>query len=173
MCPAAMEAIHAEVQATRYRRSFALSGELDAERIEATLKERRADPSDPETRGIPATQGRGPRGLTGSASTAPDGAPFGSLTAAPRPAAKEHPGGSQFIIIDSPGNEDRRNAWPKVTTIGISDLHCVPRTADGNRASKFFDLGINRAISEDHDWSDHGRPFAPSPVSGTIVHHAI
>jgi len=36
--PAAMEAIHAEVQATRYRRSFALSGELDAERIEATLK---------------------------------------------------------------------------------------------------------------------------------------
>jgi HSP20 family molecular chaperone IbpA len=37
--PAAMEAIHAEVQATRYRRSFALSGELDAERIEATLKD--------------------------------------------------------------------------------------------------------------------------------------
>ena len=36
---AAMEAIHAEVQATRYRRSFALSGELDAERIEATLKD--------------------------------------------------------------------------------------------------------------------------------------
>jgi HSP20 family protein len=36
--PGAMEAIHAEVQATRYRRSFALSGELDAERIEATLK---------------------------------------------------------------------------------------------------------------------------------------
>jgi HSP20 family protein len=36
--PAAMEAIHADVQATRYRRSFALSGELDAERIEATLK---------------------------------------------------------------------------------------------------------------------------------------
>lgn len=37
--PAAMEAIHAEVQATRYRRSFALSAELDAERIEATLKD--------------------------------------------------------------------------------------------------------------------------------------
>ena len=37
--PAAMDAIHAEVQATRYRRSFALSGELDAERIEATLKD--------------------------------------------------------------------------------------------------------------------------------------
>lgn len=37
--PAAMEAIHADVQATRYRRSFALSGELDAERIEATLKD--------------------------------------------------------------------------------------------------------------------------------------
>ena len=37
--PAAMEAIHADVQVTRYRRSFALSGELDAERIEATLKD--------------------------------------------------------------------------------------------------------------------------------------
>ena len=37
--PAAMEAIHADVQATRYRRSFALSAELDAERIEATLKD--------------------------------------------------------------------------------------------------------------------------------------
>ena len=36
--PAAMEAIHADVQATRYRRGFALSGELDTERIEATLK---------------------------------------------------------------------------------------------------------------------------------------
>jgi HSP20 family protein len=36
--PAAMEAIHAEVQATRYRRNFALGGKLDAERIEATLK---------------------------------------------------------------------------------------------------------------------------------------
>ena len=36
--PAAMEAMHADVQATRYRRGFALSGELDAERIEATLK---------------------------------------------------------------------------------------------------------------------------------------
>ena len=37
--PAAMEAIHAEAQATRYRRSFALSGELDTERIEASLKD--------------------------------------------------------------------------------------------------------------------------------------
>lgn len=37
--PAGMEAIYADVQATRYRRSFALSGELDTERIEATLKD--------------------------------------------------------------------------------------------------------------------------------------
>jgi HSP20 family molecular chaperone IbpA len=37
--PAGMEAIHADVQATRYRRSFVLSGELDTERIEATLKD--------------------------------------------------------------------------------------------------------------------------------------
>ena len=37
--PAAMEAMHADVQATRYRRGFVLSGELDAERIEATLKD--------------------------------------------------------------------------------------------------------------------------------------
>ena len=39
--PGGHGAIHAEVQATRYRRSFALSGELDAERIEATLQGRR------------------------------------------------------------------------------------------------------------------------------------
>ena len=37
--PAGMEALYADVQATRYRRSFALSGELDTERIEATLKD--------------------------------------------------------------------------------------------------------------------------------------
>jgi HSP20 family molecular chaperone IbpA len=37
--PAGMEAIYADVQATRYRRSFALSGELDTERIEASLKD--------------------------------------------------------------------------------------------------------------------------------------
>jgi len=37
--PDGMEAIYADVQATRYRRSFALSGELDTERIEASLKD--------------------------------------------------------------------------------------------------------------------------------------
>jgi HSP20 family molecular chaperone IbpA len=37
--PAGMEAIYADVQATRYRRSFSLSGELDTDRIEATLKD--------------------------------------------------------------------------------------------------------------------------------------
>jgi HSP20 family molecular chaperone IbpA len=37
--PAGMEATYADVQATRYRRSFALSGELDTERIEASLKD--------------------------------------------------------------------------------------------------------------------------------------
>jgi HSP20 family molecular chaperone IbpA len=37
--PDGMEAIYADVQVTRYRRSFALSGELDAERIEASLKD--------------------------------------------------------------------------------------------------------------------------------------
>lgn len=37
--PDRMEALYAEVQATRYRRSFALSGELDTERIEATHKD--------------------------------------------------------------------------------------------------------------------------------------
>ena len=37
--PSGMEAIYADVPATRYRRSFVLSGELDTERIEATLKD--------------------------------------------------------------------------------------------------------------------------------------
>lgn len=37
--PAGMEAVYADVQATRYRRSFVLSGELETERIEASLKD--------------------------------------------------------------------------------------------------------------------------------------
>jgi len=37
--PAGIEALYADVQATKYRRSFVLSGELDAERIEANLKD--------------------------------------------------------------------------------------------------------------------------------------
>jgi HSP20 family protein len=37
--PDAMEALYAEVHATQYRRSFTLSGELDAERIEASLND--------------------------------------------------------------------------------------------------------------------------------------
>ncbi|MBD5803189.1 Hsp20/alpha crystallin family protein [Aromatoleum evansii] len=37
--PEGMEALYADVQATRYARSFALSGELDAERTEASLKD--------------------------------------------------------------------------------------------------------------------------------------
>jgi HSP20 family molecular chaperone IbpA len=37
--PAAIEALHADVQATKYRRSFALSGELETERIQANLKD--------------------------------------------------------------------------------------------------------------------------------------
>lgn len=37
--PQGMEALYADVQATRYRRSFVLSGELEAERIEANLKD--------------------------------------------------------------------------------------------------------------------------------------
>src|SRR5690606_35554552 len=37
--PAGMEALYADVQATKYRRSFVLSGELDTERIEANLKD--------------------------------------------------------------------------------------------------------------------------------------
>ena len=37
--PEGMEAIHAEVRAARYRRSFTLSRELDSARIEAALKD--------------------------------------------------------------------------------------------------------------------------------------
>ncbi len=36
--PQRMEALYAELQSTRYRRSFTLSGELDAERTIANLK---------------------------------------------------------------------------------------------------------------------------------------
>jgi len=34
-----MEALYADVQATRYSRSFGLSSELEPDRIEATLKD--------------------------------------------------------------------------------------------------------------------------------------
>ncbi len=37
--PAGMSALHADVKITQYRRSFALSGELDTEHIAATLKD--------------------------------------------------------------------------------------------------------------------------------------
>lgn len=37
--PQGMQALYADVRATRYRRSFTLSGELDTERIEAQLKD--------------------------------------------------------------------------------------------------------------------------------------
>jgi HSP20 family protein len=37
--PVAMSALHAELKATQYRRSFVLSGELDTEHIAATLKD--------------------------------------------------------------------------------------------------------------------------------------
>ncbi len=37
--PQQMEALHAEVQSTHYYRSFALSGELDAEKTQANLKD--------------------------------------------------------------------------------------------------------------------------------------
>jgi HSP20 family molecular chaperone IbpA len=37
--PEAMEALHADVRATRYSRSFALSRELDSAKIEASLKD--------------------------------------------------------------------------------------------------------------------------------------
>lgn len=37
--PDDMQALYADVQATRYRRSFTLSGELDTERIDAQLKD--------------------------------------------------------------------------------------------------------------------------------------
>jgi len=34
-----MEALYVDVQATKYRRSFVLSGELETERIEGSLKD--------------------------------------------------------------------------------------------------------------------------------------
>lgn len=37
--PQGMEAIYADMQATKFRRSFVLSGELETERIEANLKD--------------------------------------------------------------------------------------------------------------------------------------
>ena len=37
--PEGMEAVHADVRATRYRRTFALSSELEADRIDASLKD--------------------------------------------------------------------------------------------------------------------------------------
>ncbi len=37
--PQGMEALYADVRATHYQRSFGLSSELDADRIEATLKD--------------------------------------------------------------------------------------------------------------------------------------
>jgi HSP20 family molecular chaperone IbpA len=37
--PQGIEAVHADVRATKYRRSFTLSSELDTDRIEATLKD--------------------------------------------------------------------------------------------------------------------------------------
>ena len=37
--PTKMEALHADVRATRYQRSFALSRELDRDKIEANLRE--------------------------------------------------------------------------------------------------------------------------------------
>ncbi|MGE5666756.1 MAG: Hsp20/alpha crystallin family protein [Betaproteobacteria bacterium] len=37
--PSGMEAIYADVQSTRYARSFVLSSELDSDRIEASLKD--------------------------------------------------------------------------------------------------------------------------------------
>jgi HSP20 family protein len=37
--PAGIEALYADVQATKYRRSFVLSGELDTDQIEANLKD--------------------------------------------------------------------------------------------------------------------------------------
>jgi HSP20 family molecular chaperone IbpA len=36
--PAGTEALYADLQATKYRRSFLLSGELETDRIEANLK---------------------------------------------------------------------------------------------------------------------------------------
>ena len=37
--PQGIEAVYADLRATRYRRSFVLSGELDADKIEANLKD--------------------------------------------------------------------------------------------------------------------------------------
>ena len=37
--PAGTEALYADLQATKYRRSFLLSGELETDRIEASLKD--------------------------------------------------------------------------------------------------------------------------------------
>jgi len=37
--PEGMEALYADVRSTRYRRSFALSGELETDRIDASLKD--------------------------------------------------------------------------------------------------------------------------------------
>jgi HSP20 family protein len=37
--PAGVEALYADVQSTKYRRSFVLSGELETDRIEASLKD--------------------------------------------------------------------------------------------------------------------------------------
>ena len=37
--PAGMEALYADLQSTKYRRSFLLSGELETDRIEASLKD--------------------------------------------------------------------------------------------------------------------------------------
>jgi HSP20 family molecular chaperone IbpA len=37
--PAGIEALYADMQATKYRRSFTLSAELEAERIEANLRD--------------------------------------------------------------------------------------------------------------------------------------
>ena len=37
--PEGIEALYADVQATRYRRSFVLSGELETDQIEASLKD--------------------------------------------------------------------------------------------------------------------------------------
>jgi len=37
--PAGIEALYADVQATKYRRNFALSGELETDKIEANLKD--------------------------------------------------------------------------------------------------------------------------------------
>ncbi|HLY51517.1 MAG TPA: Hsp20/alpha crystallin family protein, partial [Steroidobacteraceae bacterium] len=37
--PSGMAALYADLQTTRYRRSFVLSGELETERIEASLKD--------------------------------------------------------------------------------------------------------------------------------------